>query len=1295
MRRVLRIVGKLLLGLVVLVVLGFVFIHTPWGKSVVRGFVESKLADKVTGKVTVGSIDYSLLFRSIELHDVEIRDGADRPAITVAVITADLDRGSLLHGAPVVDDLVVDGVSATIIQNADGTTNLTGLARPSSEPPPASIEIIKMSVRGAVHVTRADGTTIEVTDLALAGRIAAKPRVDALDVVLGKVSATATITKPGQPAKQIELAIAKTTLGRHDGAIDVDLAELSAGPLSIAAITGHVATANGALAGDQSLSITKARVDHDRLSRLLGSKALTDDVAVDVTVAGPPGKLAIQGAVEVRRSKLALTGTADMTAPARPRYDIALVGKGESRDVVSTTTLDAPDIQTDISIHAVGSGITRADLDAMVTLAVGPTHIGSIAVGQLTATAHANHGALALDQLDAHGLGFTIHGAGRMDADARVHGNVTVAGSPAEALSVLREAGIAVPIKVPPIPHLEIGVSADGFVDGKLALAIEPAKMAIAGGHVAIDGTASLDHRKLQTATTTIAVRAIDIDALVRLAGKPAPKVHGSISGKLVLTRTETTQHGAGTLTIALREPALTIVARTDADLEAATLHADLVHGGTKIGTIAATLAHDNTGILPAKPWHLVVDVPARALSELAALAPHPLPIKVPDGEAQIHADIAGTPRAPTGTIDASVSGATDDTFGVKHATVHADITSSPRGIAIGVTSSVASEAIAGPLASIAATVQMPSPYRGGSLDLPRLTAGVTLSGKLDIPERELSTIPNAPDLGGRVGGSITASGTPKAITIAGTLGWRGYPTAAGDTGATEIQLAGTPADLAVHVRRDGIDVTSKLVRAGDRTTLTSHFTAAGVPVAQLLPAKLASSLDGADPGLLDWNMDAAVAVIRGPDGVVVEPPVVTGTLSIHHGAFAVPHTTRRWHDIDLEVAGDPAGVRLTKLELHEDAHRTVTARGLVSIDHLHPRRAELDLAIRNWLMLGKTSPLFGDAPTATVDLDAGIVADLTQPIVAIDATISKLAFINPDRQERGHQPEISEVSTDVIYVSPDQPAGKLPVSPAAEPHHRRPIDVRVHLPVPIHALRAPFDVMAHGDVSVAIRDDGVAIRGNVAMDSGTVFLFGRFHELVSGSLAFTDEHPKGWFHVVAERKLPPEVVRDSTRTSERLTLTGSPAAPAIALDGAAGATIPEVLSTYNAGHPIYVTGPDLPASSTVEMPRGDQMLILGFVSLALPHLLFLDSIEAWADPSEPRGAYGRIRDLEADRYFDHRSKRVRAVGRPTQPGRSTAELQLDQLWLNDDHACFGAGLRAGDRLGGGLGLFFEWSSAR
>ncbi|HEV7557770.1 MAG TPA: translocation/assembly module TamB domain-containing protein, partial [Kofleriaceae bacterium] len=1241
---------------------------------------------------------YSWLFRSIELDDIEIRDRDDKPAIAIKSIAIDLDSGSLLHGKPVLDDLAIGGASATIIQNADGTTNLTGLVKPNHDEPLASIEIGKLAVRAAVHVVKADGTTLDVTDLVIDGSVAAKPVDGEAEVSLGKLTAAVSIVRPGAAAKRFDLAIDKTSLGRHGDTVDVDIEALSFGALSIGAIKGHLAVAAGKLAGEQSVVIDKLRLDHQKLSSMLGKKIFVDDVVVDATVSGPPDKLAVHGVVVARRTKLALDGTVDATVPARPRYDASLVGKGESEDLISGDTVDAPAIQTDVTMHVVGSGIAPPDLDAVVTLGVGPTHIGSIGIGGLTATAHARRGGIELDQLEARGLGFTIRASGKLDADTHLHGRIAVSGSPAEAIHVLREAGIATPIKIPPLHDLDVAVGADGFVDGELALTIEPARVAVAGGNVSIDGTAKLDHRKLVSASTTIAARGIDIDALAALAGKTS-KVHGSLSATLGLTRTPTDQHGDGELTIALREPAITISGHTHADMSTATIRANLVHAGAPLGTLTATVGHDTRTLAPDAPWHVVVDLPRHALAELAALAPHPPAL--PDGDLAMHVDIAGTPRAPRGTIDATVGVAADASFGAKHASFHGAIAPSTTGIAITAKSSADIDGLAGPVANIVAAVSLPSPFVGATPDFARVRAGTTITATIDAPERELASIPRAPaDLGGTVSAHLEASGPPTAIQLAGKLAWRGYRTAAGTTGETTVTLAGTPAHLDAHVDHDGVTITAAIARSDNRVDVQAHIAAADLAILPLLPEKLAAHLGDSQLGTLRWNMDAVVGLVRGPDGLVIEPPKLTGTLAIAGGAFALPNTTRRWHDIDLELAGDPRGIRLARLELHEsDAHdpdRTLSAHGLVIVDHLHPQRAELDVSVHDWLLLGKTSPLFGDAPTAQIDLDAGVTADLTQPILAIDATLTRLAFSNPDRQERGHQPELSEVSSDVIYVDAATPTGKLPVPPPpAAPHPRTPIDVRIHVPTPIHVTRPPFDAMAHGELALHVRDDGLAIRGAMQMDSGTLFLFGRVHKIVDGSLSFTDDHPKGWFHVVAERQLPPEDVRTTTIATQRLTVTGAPSAPAVAISGAAGDTIPEVLSMYTTGHSMYTTRPGLPASSTVEMPRDDQFLILGFVSLALPHLLFLDSIAAWADPTEPRGAYGRIRDLQAERYTNDRSARFRAVGRPTQPGRSTAELQWDHLWLDSGNACFGAGVRAGDRLGGGLGMFFEWSSGK
>ena len=249
-----------------------------------------------------------------------------------------------------------------------------------------------------------------------------------------------------------------------------------------------------------------------------------------------------------------------------------------------------------------------------------------------------------------------------------------------------------------------------------------------------------------------------------------------------------------------------------------------------------------------------------------------------------------------------------------------------------------------------------------------------------------------------------------------------------------------------------------------------------------------------------------------------------------------------------------------------------------------------------------------------------------------------------------------------------------------------RPLDIRIHIPNPVHVNRDPLDVVARGEVTVTVRPEATIPRGEVTLESGDLNLFASHHDLVRGRILVSEEHPRGWLDLVFERRLPDADLRDLSPSQHvaRLTLTGEPAKPRVAISGAVNATLPEVFNMYDAGHSIFTPSPGLPATSTVRAPRGDQTNIMAFISLALPHLLFLDRVAAWADASEPRGAYGRIRNLEADRYTAGDRNRVRAVARPTTPGRSTAELQLDHMFIHDDRkaleggavGCAGAVLR-------------------
>ena len=1059
--------------------------------------------------------------------------------------------------------------------------------------------------------------------------------------------------------------------------------------MSIADVKAHVQLEGGLLVGEQSVALSKVHIDRSKLRTLLGREMLVADVDGDVTLAGPMTALVAHGTVTTRSTTLALDGTIDLSNRLRPGYRLTLIGKAKSEDILIKAR--TPSIATGITIGVTGSGATLAELEAAVTLEIGATTIGTVAVDKVSASLTAKRGGFTLDKLTARGLGFEIGATGEVAADTTVHARVTATGEPDKAIAVLREAGVAVPARMPALPQrLALVVTASGTLDGEIALVLEPMNLALAGGSIAAVGTAQLVNRKLVTAETTLRLRNLDLTSLGRLAGKALP-VRGRVTGTVQIHRTE-----AGQLTdyeVAITMPEATVHARGQATPTEVVATARFVRDGVDLGGLVATVPLDRNRLVPARPFRLKLDVPARAIADLLPLVPPKLRAKLPadlDGTVSVRADLRGTPRAPTGTVELVVTGK-------RHAEIHAVLASGATGIVVTTTGAAGLGELTGALRG---TVTIPSLFIGAKFVIDKRIA---IDEVVEVTERPIEDLPKVPPklaaLGGSASGRVHVTGVVQAPVFDGTFAWRGFRTASGGQGEVTLAIAGSPTKLTATVTHGAVKIVADVARSADRIDVRAHAHADETPLLPLVPALFAIpevARGTADASRLRWDMSADIGIAKGDSGYVLDRASVAGTLAIHGGTFTIPSTNRSWHDIALEIAGDPRGIRLTSLDVREGTDRRLHASGLLTVENLRPTKVAVSLETSKWLAFGVTSPLFTDAPTTELDVAMRIDGDLTTPIPAIDATIDSLSFRAPDRKMRAHQPERISLAGDVIFLGDAIVAGKLPVlAPSGPLPGWHPLDVRIHIPNPVHINRDPLDVVARGEMTITVRREATIPRGELTLLSGNLNLFAYHHELVRGRILVSEEHPRGWLDLVFERRLPDADLRDLSRPDRgaRLTLTGEPAKPQVAISGAVNSTLSEVFSMYDSGHAIYAPTAILPASSTVRAPRGDQTNIMAFISLALPHLLFLDRVAAWADASEPRGAYGRIRNLEADRYTAGERNRVRTVARPTTPGRSTAELQLDHMFLHDDRKALGIGLRAGDRLGGGVGLIFEWSS--
>ncbi|MCE7890212.1 MAG: translocation/assembly module TamB domain-containing protein [Myxococcales bacterium] len=727
-----RALAVVLAGLVVLVLALIGYLHSQSGQELLRERVEARLAERVNGSVRLGRLGLRL-FGSIELHGVVLADASGKPVIELDALSVTPSWRELSSGHIVIQRVALSGVRVGMTQDADGLSNLKRLFKPSPPSPPdpspkrRRIEVRELALSGlAFSLTKADGSVLAVTDLGLDARLDATPLDKSVTlsvsrlglgltrsapngpklalseletklevaliegkgkVLLGPVSAKLSLERPNVPAFATPLALSALELDVRPGGLGAALKKLEAGLALLESLELDGAKDERGLSGPQRGLVAGLALDAKRLNALLGKELLASDVKVGVALAGLPAALALEASVATDGGKLALTGKLDASKLERPGYDLTLVGTSIATKKLLLDS-KAPDVEVEkLTLGLRGSGAKRDEIEADVSLDVGPLRVGKIRIDDVTLRGKLDRGVVRIRELVIHALDQTVKASGTFAlAEKSLDLEVELSGDVGVALAAARRAGVAVKSNLPggavALGKGEFTLRVKGKLDEGLTVSLPAAKLRVAGGSVTLDGDVTLTRGEpdaegkrplgLDTLNTDVQLRSVRLSSLAALRGKKLPGLDGTVSGEISLQGTKQAPKADVDLTIRARRsdtreaPEVVVRVRAKGGKRELDATIDIVKrdrgSDDTIAKLDARLPitlSGRRGLDAGRPMAVKLDLPRRTLGDLLALLPPEIAAKVKaprDTELEAHASLGGTTSAPSGQVKLDVS---------------------------------------------------------------------------------------------------------------------------------------------------------------------------------------------------------------------------------------------------------------------------------------------------------------------------------------------------------------------------------------------------------------------------------------------------------------------------------------------------------------------------------------------------------------------------------------------------------------------------------------------------------------
>ncbi|HEV7558521.1 MAG TPA: AsmA family protein, partial [Kofleriaceae bacterium] len=333
-RRGLRWTKRIVLGLLAVVeiaiVTALIFIHTDYGRDVVRAKVVDQLQHTFINGATIGKLEGSP-FTELVLRDVVINGPDHRPAITVGTLRVSVRLFALIDKRVKLSKLVAEDVDVAVKRDAQGRLEIGQLTKPS-DPNDTSkstwnIELPQVQVRRA-HVSVDTGS----------------PDLETVDLDDLELDANAHVPADGERAAGIRLSamwrqrhapIRIATTVRDDGqTATVPTLQVNAGDVSvtgsnleIARHPGHAPSFAGlvqVVATSANVAALVPRIDlpADVALAIEASSASGQRVALSGTIGSTPVHIEATGDLDAKRfaGKLS-TGELDISTMTRGKVE--------------------------------------------------------------------------------------------------------------------------------------------------------------------------------------------------------------------------------------------------------------------------------------------------------------------------------------------------------------------------------------------------------------------------------------------------------------------------------------------------------------------------------------------------------------------------------------------------------------------------------------------------------------------------------------------------------------------------------------------------------------------------------------------------------------------------------------------------------------------------------------------------------------------------------------------------------------------------------------------------------------